>query len=240
MFSSILFLLQACSPTPPLTPDAAQPPSAEDDGSQPLPLPIEEFVRQTFIRGVPYEETSNNYDASDVSALLAMLNDPDEEQHWANIVVVLNIIGDEDVAESLINFINSGITGTYSRPYFSAKMSALLSLGYLINRTESERVLNYLIESLDPKIWEERGTTGISPYETNLEESHMELSKQALLGLAVSGNSTAAEALRLFQASEVSGQQAIFKAKVIGLVPEALKTNEEIANVGLANYYRDN
>lgn len=222
----------------PQTPEPTQPPSAEADGAP--TMPIEEFVRQTFIGGIPYEETSSNYHATDVSALLAMLNDPAEEPHWANIVVTLNIIGDEEVVEPIINFINAGVEGTLSRPHFSAKSSALLSMGYLINRTESQQALTYLVESLDPAIWQERGTTGISPFQTNLEESHLELSKQALLGLSLSGNATAAEALRSLQDAQLTGQQAIFQSNVADLLPEALETNEEIANIGLINYYRTN
>jgi hypothetical protein len=168
-----------------------------------------------------------------------MLNDRAELAHWANIVVVLNIIGNEEIVEPLINFINAGVEGTLSRPHFAAKSSALLSMGYLINHTKSETALTYLIDSLDPAVWQERGTTGISPFQTNLEETHLELSKQALLGLALSGNDQAAEALSALQESEVSGQQAIFQANVIDLIPEALQTNEEIANIGLVNYYRN-
>ncbi len=240
LFSPILFILQACSDTAPSasTPNPTQPPSTENGDSP--PLPIEEYVRQTFIGGLPYEETLNTYNPSDVPILLAMLNDPNEQPYWANIVIALNIIGDEEIEEPLINFINSGVPGNLSRPHYAAKTSALLSMGYLINHTKSETALTYLIESLDPTVWQERGTTGIGPFQSTLQDTHIEFSKQALLGLSLSGNPTAADALRTFQASDPTGQQATFHAAVLDLIPEALETNQEIANIGLVNYYRNN
>lgn len=234
---ALLLFLQACAddatPTPRATPTA--PPENESVD----PMPVEDFVRQNFISGVPYEETLTSYDADDVPVLLDMLNNPDEAAHWANIVIVLNIIAKEDVAETIIDFINTPVDGTLSRPHFAAKSSAILSLGYLINRTGSETALNYLIESLDPAVWRERGVTGIGPFQSSQTETNQEMSKQALLGLALSGSDRAAEALRTFQNADLEGQQAQFQANVMELIPEALATNEEIANVGLVTYYNN-
>ncbi|MCP4419299.1 MAG: hypothetical protein GY805_22015 [Chloroflexi bacterium] len=235
MFSMITLLFQACASS---TESESEPTSLPGNGRS-QPIPIEEYVRQAFIGGVPYEEVSANYDETSVPALLEMLNDPAEEAHWANIVVVLNIIGNEDVVDPIIAFINSEVEGELSRPHYTAKTSALMSLGYLIHRTESEEALNYLIDSLEPVMWEKRGTTGISPFQNSLEESHMELSKHAILGLALSGNSKAAAALRAFQESATEDSPENFEARMIDIIPEALATNEEIANIGLVDYYRN-
>lgn len=241
--SCLLFLLCACSSVSE-TPQPAGPAPTKTEGASvepmPQPMPIGDYVRQTFIQGVPYEQTITNYGASDASILLAMLNDPREEQFWPNVVVVLNMIGGEDIVEPVIDFINTGVNDTYSRPHFSAKTSALLSLGYLVHRTGSEVALGYLIDSLDPAIWQERGTSGMSPFANSLDETHYELSKQAIFGLALSGNAAAAAALREFQVTELQGSQAVFQARVADLVAEAITTNAEIADSGLIAYYRDN
>ncbi|MGH7166213.1 MAG: hypothetical protein ACREIS_11890, partial [Nitrospiraceae bacterium] len=63
-------------------------------GASASALPIQDFARQTFIHGVPYEGASR-YDGSAVPVLLHMLEDPKEEPYWANIVITLGMIGDE-------------------------------------------------------------------------------------------------------------------------------------------------
>lgn len=228
---SALLLLQACAGAPtPETPTMTE-------NAQSEPLPVEEFVRQGFIGGVPYEETRNNYNESDVPVLLEMLANPDEELHWANIVITLNITGDEDVAGPIINFINDGSERPLSQPHYAAKTSALTSFGYLINHTGSDRALTYLIESLDPAVWQERPQTGISPFQTTLEETYLDLSKNAILGLALSGNPGAAGALRTLLESDLTGQQATFRDNNLETIREAITTNEQIAEIGLVNYY---
>jgi hypothetical protein len=200
---------------------------------------IQDYVRQVFIRGVPYEETSNNFDATDVPVLLAMLNDPAEEAYWANIVIVLNIIGDEDVVEPLIAFIDAGSGGELSYEHYIAKTSALMSMGYLVNRTGSEQALAYLIESANPAVWEEREADDIGPFQATVAESIQDLSKHAILGLALSGTAESAEALRSFQAGEGIGVEGVFQASVNSIISEALAANSEIQESGLVEYYRN-
>lgn len=233
LFFTGIFILQACAGA-----STPEPPTMTQT-TQSEHLPVEEFVRQSFIGGVPYEETLNNYNESDVPVLLEMLANPDEELHWANIVVVLNIIGSEDVAEPIINFINDGSESPLSRTHYAAKTSALTSFGYLINRTGSKQALNYLIDSLDPAVWQERPATGISPFQTTLEDTYLDLSKNAILGLALSGDKDAAVALQALLDSDPSGQQAIFKANNLETIQEAIATNKQIADIGLVSYYNN-
>ncbi len=203
-------------------------------------MAIEEYVRQVFIKGVPYEETITSYDASDVPTLLTMLNDPAEEPHWANIVVVLNIIGGEEVVDPLIAFIEADSGAELSYDHYVAKTSALMSLGYLVNRTGSEQALTYLIESANPIVWEERETADVGPFQATVTETNQDLSKHAILGLALSGTPDSAQALRSFQAGEGTGEESEFQAAVDDIIAEALEANNEIQEGGLIEYYSDN
>ncbi|TBW10391.1 hypothetical protein E0E52_03865 [Azotobacter chroococcum] len=200
-------------------------------------MDIKDFVRQVFIHGVPYEE-ANKYDTSVVPTLLKMLEDPTEEAHWANIAVVLEIIGDERAVDPLIAFIEKGVEGEMSRFRYVAKTSALMGLGYLINKTGNEKALNYLKQSLAPETWEARRIAGISPFQASMDERNRDLSKYAILGLALSGHPSAAEAIRSLQKPADTEAKRAFQAQVSDVVSEALKTNEEIAREGLATYYR--
>jgi hypothetical protein len=196
---------------------------------------VRDFVRQIFIHGVPYEEATQ-FGASAVPVLLEMLNDPQEAPYWANIVVVLGMIGGEDVIDPLIAFIEED-TPNVTREIHAAKTSALMSLGYILNRTGSPRVLNYLVESTSLETWEERSVEGVASFQPGIEERNEDFSKFAILGLALSGRPEAAEALRSLQRPTGSAEQRAFQAQVSDLISESLEENRKIAEEGLADYY---
>jgi hypothetical protein len=167
--------------------------------SEPNLKNVKRFVRQVFVHGVPYDQASE-YDSSAVPTLLEMLNDSAEEAYWPNIVVVMGIIGDESAVDPLISFIEEDIEddieGRLSREHYAAKTSALMALGYLINKTGNQQALDYLKESVDPQVWAARDITGTAPFQVSTTERNRDLSKYSILGLAVSGHPEAAEALR--------------------------------------------
>jgi hypothetical protein len=204
---------------------------------RPKVIDIKDFVRQVFIHGVPYNE-ANKYDSSVVPTLLEMLVDQKEEAHWANIAVVLEIIGDERAVDPLIAFIEKRGEKDMSRSVYVAKTSALMGLGYLINKTGNEKALNYLKQSSVPETWQARGIGGISPFQASMEESNRDLSKYAIFGLALSGHPSAAEHLQALQKPGDTEARRAFQMEVRDVVSEGLKTNREIARDGLASYYR--
>jgi len=77
-------------------------------------MDIQDFVSQVFIEGVNIAEASK-YASSVVPTLLEMLGDPEQEATWANVVVVLGIIGDESAVNALIEFIDGDVEGSMSR-----------------------------------------------------------------------------------------------------------------------------
>lgn len=208
----------------------------QEQTSAPYRQDIVEFVRQTFIHGVPYEQASK-YDASVVPMLLRMLSDPKEESHWPNIVVTLGIIGEEKSSQSLINFLTVG-EGRLSHSQYIAKSSVLMALGYLINKTGSERSLAYLKESLDPDVWARRNVRWVSPYHTTRAERDLQLSTMAVMGLALSGHSSARGWLLDLQKPATSEVAKKFRAAVADVVALALRDHEIIAKEGLLSYYR--
>jgi predicted alpha/beta hydrolase len=202
-------------------------------------MDVKDFVRQIFIEGVPYD-VANKYGSSDVPTLLEMLNDAAQERYWPNIVVVLGIIGDDSVVAPLISFIEAdAIERALTDEHYRAKTSALMSLGYVINKTGNQQALNYLKESLDPQIWAVRGVGGRAPFQASTAERNTDLSKHALLGLALSGHPAAAEALRSMKRPAQTSSQQAFQVQMDDLISEALKENQKIANQGLADYYRN-
>lgn len=202
------------------------------------PMDIREFVRQTFFEGVPYDE-ANRFDSTVVPVLLGTLADPKEESNWSNIVVVLGIIGDERAVDPLIALISRGeAQETLSHPQFVARTSALISLGYLVNKSKNAKALAYLKESLDPGVWEKRKVAWRSPHHANADDRNIQLSTAAVLGLGLTGDPSAAEALRKLQQPAATDVGKKFQAQASSAVAEALSANEKIAKEGLSAYYR--
>jgi hypothetical protein len=199
-------------------------------------MDIRDFVRQAFIHGVPYDQASE-YDSTAMPILLEMLANPGEQEHWTVIVGVLGIVGDENAVEPLTSFVTTAVEGTLSHAHYTAKSSVPLALGYLVNRTTSQRALTYLIESLDPNVWTARGVTWQSPYLKTDAERNLQLTIAAILGLALSGRPEAAQALRAAQADTTEAGKRL-QAQVGAVMSDALQVHAEIARLGLAEYDR--
>ncbi len=161
-----------------------------------------------------------------------------EEEYWSNIVVALGIVGEESAVDPMIAFIAKGEEGTMSRAQYTAETSAIMSMGYLINKTGNEKALNYLKDCLNPQVWSARGPAGASPYAASVEERDRDLSKYAVLGLALSGHPSAAALRRSLQEPSTVASLQTFQTGVSDVVSEALSAHEKIAEAGLEEYYR--
>ncbi len=234
------------------------------------PMDIRDYVRQYFVEGVPYAETISQYDETVVPILLEMLNDPKEEDFFKiNIVAVLGMVGDESILEPLIEFIEEPTDKEPSDPAYIAKTSAIVSMGYFINRTDNEEALTYLADSLQPEVWIERGiaeepsilpatspdeetTRGLESLTSTDEDSteslealievrNFDYSQKAILGLALSGNESALEALQSARPSPLEATPSRFEAAVRenGLLEEAISAHAQIATEGLEGYYNE-
>lgn len=216
------------------------PASSESQSAMQDIMDIKQFVRQTYIHGLPYEEASKF--AVDLSpSLISMLTDPAEEQHWANIAVTLCIIGDPVGVDAVINFIDNPEGDTLSQANYRAKTSAIMALGYAVHKTGNEPALDYLIQnSRNTEVWSQKELNWISPFQTDTNERNLDLSTMAVMGLALAGTPEAGEALQALQDPTVTGIDAAFQRQVSSVVSEAIKTNQEISEIGLIEYYRRN
>ncbi len=198
---------------------------------------IRSFVRQVYIEGVPYEEATLFDPATAVPTLLDMLADPSEEEHWPNIVITLGMLGDDRAVDPLIRFLEQGIPGRrLSHAHYVAKTGVVMALGYLINQSGSQKALAYLKGSVKPGVWRERNTNWTSPYHATFDARNLQLSKMALLGLALSGHPSAAETLRSLQRPAISEVDRKFQTQVSAVVSEALSAHATISWEGLASY----
>jgi hypothetical protein len=216
---------------------AAVPAPASDAPSlDALPTDVRQFVRQTFIHGVPYEQATK-YSPDVVPTLVEMLKDRAEEPYWSNILVVLGIIGEKRGIDEMILFVERD-RGKISAAHYRAKTSAIMSLGYALNKTGSRKELDYLTSGIDPKVWSTRAGSNLAPYQKTTDERDHDFAKYAIMGLALSGHPDAARALRSLQQPVENEAQRKFRDQVSDLVAEALKEHQKVASRGLVDYYR--
>jgi hypothetical protein len=202
------------------------------------PEDIKDFVRQFFVHGVPYERAMR-YGSQAVPTLLDMLADPKEEHAWPNIVMVLGMLGDERAVSPLISLIEQNPKGELEYFQYDAKKNAIFGLGYLINKSSNQRALAYLKDGLDPPAWTKRGITWISPEHETAAERNRELSRVAIIGLGLSGDPSAAEALRALLTAAPTALEPGFRQQMSGVIWEAVRANQRIAERGMANYHQE-
>lgn len=189
------------------------------------------FVRQTFIHGVPYAEAAR-FGPQDVPALLALLENPEEEEYWVNAVAVLGNAGGPAAVEPMISFLGSGPAGILSHAHYKAKSGVLLALGYAVHKTGSPRAFEYLRGGLDPEVWRRRALPWRGAHFPTLEEQHRQLVILSLIGLGLAGTPESEEAIRAFERKE--GPSSPYSS----VIEEVLRTHAKVAAEGLDGYYR--
>ena len=209
-------------------------------GQQVPQTDVREFIQSRPYGGHSYREMSTLYDSTAVPALIEALNSDAEEENWTNAATLLGVVGDERAVGVLIAFIEKGGSHSISRAHNKARSAAMSALGYLINRTGSERALDYLIEGLTPRVWRERNVIGVVPYADSYEKYDLMLSTYALFGLALSGHPRAGEALRTLLRSPTP-EQVQFRDSEENTLTQWLEIHGLVAERGvdgMNEYYR--
>ena len=194
-------------------------------------LPVEDFVRQVYVSGIPYDE-AKAYGAHETKILFNMLNDVNEERYWPNIIVMIEIIGGEPDVSKVIDFINESSVGEFSDSRYQAKRAAIFGLGYMINNLKSEQALNFLEKGLAPQNWSD--IRGVSKRYPEVDDRNRDLSKHAILGLALSGTDEAISVLERFEESSVLETE--YGANMKDLVVQAISEGKKVKAKGMADY----
>ena len=205
-------------------------------GQAQQPSDIRAFVHQVYIEGVPYEDAIRFDARTAVPVLLDMLADPKEEEYWPNIVITLGMLGDETAVEPLIKFLEQDVPKErLSRNHYIAKTGVVMALGYLVNKSRSQKALAYLTDSVRPGVWKERKLSW-TPADGDAESRDLQLSKMAILGLALTGHPSAAETLRSLQQPAKTESEKRFQDRVRSVVAEAHSAHRTISQEGLVSY----
>jgi hypothetical protein len=205
------------------------------------PETVRAFVRQTYIEGIPFNEVKRMSPSLALPVLIKMLDDSREEQYWTNIVVTLGMLGDSRAVAPLINFITrSEERSELSPPQAVAKTSAVMSLGYIINKTIKGQALTFLAEGVDPQVWENRNIQWSSSFYPSMRERNNQLATMSILGLAISGRPEAEKILRDLQHPAPDSQSMAVRQRLPGIenvIEDAVKEHAKISRDGLQKYY---
>lgn len=197
-------------------------------------IPVTEFVRTIHAGEIPFAAASR-YSIDDSEVLLRMLRDGDDALYWPNITMVLGIVGDGSTAHELIDFLRARDSSVEWSPLvFRGRASALGGLGYLAHENKNNSAaldiaLGYLLEAVHPAVWMSQVSwlDGLD----DAEPWRLELSASAILGLALSGHGTAADALKKL----VNDKDTHPRLRQVA--ESAIPELEEIRKFGLAKYY---
>jgi hypothetical protein len=206
---------------------------ANSRGGTPKPS-IVEFVHRTYAEGIPFELASS-YTHEDAQRLIAMLENPEEKPYLTNIVVTLGMIADPTAVQPLRSFIEKG-EGSIDPQTLRAKTSALIALGYVVNRHKDESALTYLAQGLNPKNWKDKNLKWTLRGTEDAEQRNISLIKASALGLGISGTPEAATALNSAQFT-IQAVDPTASSAVNPVIEHALSVNKTIQQEGLLKYH---
>ena len=197
---------------------------------------LDNFVKQTYIHGVPFQQ-ARALGPGAVPKLIKMLSNKRYEKHWANVVVTLGFIGDNRAVDPMIKFITQSRAATISQNNIVAKRSAVMSLGYIVNKTGNKKAFDFLAKSLEPNIWRTRKVT----WRTRLIKPGVRdksLTKMAVLGLAVTGKKEAADVLKKFKLSaKYKNNKTLYIKNMPQIIDSSIQEHKSIKSQGLLKYY---
>ena len=197
-------------------------------------IPIKDFATKLYVMGVPMDEAIQ-YQASDVPVLLRLLKDPSQVAYHGTILQTLGFIGDPQAVPHIISYIQDG-KGEITAEQYRGKSDALLSLGFLINESSNHDALAYLTKSIDHRVWSKRKLLWTTAYFANPIARDMQLSRQAAIGLALSGSQEGHDALR--QASEGDGETGSVQPASDNMILMLLEASKTVAGEGLNSYLK--
>ena len=216
-------------------------------GSEPAPAnarkaPIEEFVRRVYFDSMPFEEAMR-YGPEEIPTLKRMLSDPLERASWPMVASVLGVIGDDASAHALIDFVVRERSGKMRGDMYRAVGSAIVALGYLVERSGSPTALEFLSQASEPGFWERQPrmhwTSSAGPTRA---ARNQRLADFAVMGLGLSGHREAMPALRR-RWEKLSQRRATGSAQeqqaMQEVVEQAMDDHSVVTKHGLGRYYRN-
>ena len=188
------------------------------------------FVRKRYIHGLPYTEAAS-FGLDSVPALLKTLSDDNDQDYHANIASVLGLIGGDEAKTGLLDFISKAMDSSHNSITYQASLAAIMSLGYIVNRTGDRDLIEYLSKLAHGLGGATTGTMDDDEIQGQ-REFHLDtadVARAAIWGLAFGGIKDSRDVLRSLSKLSLSEQD-------IDLLDDAIGTNIMIHQTGLLEY----
>lgn len=156
-------------------------------------LPIEEFIVQDYLHGIPLDE-ARKYDPTVLPQLHGWLVNPSYEVYRPNIVATIGAIKQPESIKPLLQFFED-LEGEISFPTFRATMSLISAMGNLA-RLEDPTALSFLIQLTKPTYWQESCYADFTFENYTKEGFGSVYARIAIRALGISGKKEAFEVLK--------------------------------------------
>lgn len=201
--------------------------------TRPTGADVYQVVRSVYYHGMPYE-LAHGLGPEAVPTLLDLLSREEEREHWANIVTVLGMIGDDRATEPLIGFLEQRFTSPVDVATYRALLEVHTSLGFLA-RDPSSRAFAYLRDGTSLQAWQDKSLAWSVPSMQN-EARDVLMIRRSIAGLGVTATEAAIEHLRSMERSpEYSGLRQWLESNVA----EAMKMSESVQSLGYQRVFSE-
>jgi hypothetical protein len=186
----------------------------------------ERLVRQTYYEGLPYED-ARAVTGAGAARLAAMLLDPAERAHAANIVLALGIAARPGAYEVLVDVAARGSSGEVDRTEARLRTALPIAMGHLAR--SDDRAYAWLVARVD----DTSGDPGWSSGSLVGPRLAAQLRRRAIAGLALSGRPEADAILQqLAQPSQRRRVAAPADPELAAIVATARDVHARIARDG--------
>jgi len=196
--------------------------------------PIEQVVRAAYPHGLPYS-LLKQYPEESAKKLREMLRNPAEKAYHGQIAGALCIIGGPTDFGMIKSFIEGSVKPEDDVAIGNKEM-AITALGYLLAKTNSDQVLQFLSSSVTDQGWEKRNLSWLMPKDVASAKAIKNMKMAAIAALALSGTEKARTVLQ-FLADEKLGP-ADEDPNVQAIIKQAPNELDKVKQMGLENYSR--
>jgi matrixin len=204
--------------------------------SDPSPAlePIEQVVRAVYPHGLPYT-LLKQYPKASAGTLREMLHSAADKPYQGQIAGALCVIGDTPDFPIVKSFIEES-----AKPgddiAIGNKEAAMTALGYLLAKTKSDEVLQFLRGSVTDQGWQKRELTWLTPDDPASTRAIKSLKMAAIAALALSGTDEARTTLQQLADQKLGPMDE--DPNVQAIIKQAPTEIDKVKKMGLEDYSR--
>lgn len=154
---------------------------------------IEDFVKQVYPDGLPYDE-ARKFGAADMLKISPWLKDQSKANWWSNVATTVGIVAASDAYTVLHELVTRTGSGKLAIEDYDSRVAAIMALGYVVKNNGSTQARRFLESHITPAAW--AGVKWMAPYQTTADERNNDLAAAAALGLGRASDPNAIAALR--------------------------------------------